>query len=150
MELLLKRAYLPASPTDGYRVLVDRLWPRGLSRQEAKLDEWNKDLAPSTALRQWFGHDPARWKTFGERYLAELRASDACQTFLDKVQQQERVTLVYPRAKGLPRGTDAPGCSPRQAIAPLVAESSPYAYLLQHNRYIRYGYQRRAAAPPRE
>ena len=95
MELLLKRAYLPASPTDGYRVLVDRLWPRGLSRQEAKLDEWNKDLAPSTALRQWFGHDPARWKTFGERYLAELRASDACQTFLDKVQQQERVTLVY-------------------------------------------------------
>ena len=67
MELLLKRAYLPASPTDGYRVLVDRLWPRGLSRQGARLDEWNKDLAPSTELRQWYGHDPARWATFGER-----------------------------------------------------------------------------------
>ena len=58
MELLLKRAYLPASPTDGYRVLVDRLWPRGLSKEEARLDEWNKDLAPSSELRRWFGHDP--------------------------------------------------------------------------------------------
>jgi len=60
MELFLKRAYLPASPTDGYRVLVDRLWPRGLSKEEARLDEWNKDLAPSSELRRWFGHDPTR------------------------------------------------------------------------------------------
>ena len=95
MELLLKRAYLPVSPTDGYRVLVDRLWPRGLSRQDARLDEWNKDLAPSTELRQWYGHDPARWATFSERYLSELRASDACQAFLSRVEQEERVTLVY-------------------------------------------------------
>ena len=60
MELLLKRAYEPAEATDGYRVLVDRLWPRGLSKERAHLDEWAKDLAPSTELRQWFGHDPAR------------------------------------------------------------------------------------------
>nr|WP_311450850.1 DUF488 domain-containing protein [uncultured Porphyromonas sp.] len=95
MELLLKRAYLPASPTDGYRVLVDRLWPRGLSKEEARLDEWNKDLAPSSELRRWFGHDPIRWATFSERYLAEMRASDACQAFLSRVEQEERVTLVY-------------------------------------------------------
>lgn len=95
MELLLKRAYLPASPTDGYRVLVDRLWPRGLSKEDARLDEWNKDLAPSSGLRRWFGHDPARWATFSERYLVELRASDACQAFLSKVMQEERVTLIY-------------------------------------------------------
>ena len=95
MELLLKRAYLPASPTDGYRVLVDRLWPRGLSKEEARLDEWNKDLAPYSELRRWFGHDPTRWATFSERYLAELRASDACQAFLRKVMREERVTLIY-------------------------------------------------------
>ena len=64
MELLLKRAYEPAEATDGYRVLVDRLWPRGLSKERAHLDEWAKDLAPSTELRQWFGHDPARWEEY--------------------------------------------------------------------------------------
>lgn len=124
MELLLKRAYLPASPTDGYRVLVDRLWPRGLSRQDARLDEWNKDLAPSTELRQWYGHDPARWATFGERYLSELRASDACQAFLSRVEQEERVTLVY-------AARDEAHCHPLVLIA--------YLEELRHSADVRSG-----------
>lgn len=95
MELLLKRAYEPALPTDGYRVLVDRLWPRGLSKERAQLDEWAKDLAPSTELRQWFGHDPARWDEFARDYRSELEASTTPQDFLARLGVQERVTLVY-------------------------------------------------------
>lgn len=95
MELLLKRAYEPALPSDGYRVLVDRLWPRGLSKERAQLDEWAKDLAPSTELRQWFGHDPARWDEFARDYRSELEDSTAPQDFLARLGAQERVTLVY-------------------------------------------------------
>ena len=68
----LKRAYEPANSDDGYRVLVDRLWPRGVTKDRACLDLWLKDVAPSTELRQWFSHDPARWVEFRQRYLAEL------------------------------------------------------------------------------
>ncbi len=68
----IKRAYEPADSGDGYRVLVDRLWPRGLSKDKAHLDMWMKDVAPSTELRRWFGHDPARWDEFVRRYRAEL------------------------------------------------------------------------------
>jgi uncharacterized protein YeaO (DUF488 family) len=68
----LKRAYEPASKDDGLRILVERLWPRGVSKQKAKIDLWLKDLAPSTELRQWYGHDPARWPQFRKRYRAEL------------------------------------------------------------------------------
>jgi uncharacterized protein YeaO (DUF488 family) len=68
----LKRAYAPAAADDGARILVDRLWPRGVTRADAKLDEWMKDLAPSAALRTWFGHDPGRWAEFRRRYRAEL------------------------------------------------------------------------------
>jgi uncharacterized protein YeaO (DUF488 family) len=71
----LKRAYLPASPDDGMRVLVDRLWPRGISKARAALAYWNKDVPPTTGLRQWFGHDPARWDEFCTRYRAELKAN---------------------------------------------------------------------------
>ncbi|HEU4630998.1 MAG TPA: DUF488 family protein [Gemmatimonadaceae bacterium] len=71
--LRLKRAYEPAAPSDGYRILVDRLWPRGLSRQKAAIDEWMKEIAPSTELRQWFAHDPEKWPEFQRRYRAELR-----------------------------------------------------------------------------
>jgi len=95
MKIYLKRVYEERSHEDGFRVLADRLWPRGLSKEEARLDEWNKDLAPSSELRRWFGHDPTRWATFSERYLAELRSSDACQAFLNKVMREERVTLIY-------------------------------------------------------
>jgi uncharacterized protein YeaO (DUF488 family) len=64
MDVRLKRAYEPAASADGYRVLIDRLWPRGVSRKRAKLDGWEKDLPPSTELRQWFGHDPSRFEEF--------------------------------------------------------------------------------------
>jgi uncharacterized protein YeaO (DUF488 family) len=72
MELKLKRAYEPPSKDDGCRILVDRLWPRGLRKGEARIDCWLKEIAPSTALRKWFGHDPGRWEEFQRRYFAEL------------------------------------------------------------------------------
>ncbi|AQU86433.1 hypothetical protein B0W47_02045 [Komagataeibacter nataicola] len=71
----VRRVYDPPAPDDGYRVLVDRLWPRGVSKQRADLSLWLKDIAPSTELRQWFGHDPARWDGFQERYIAQLQAN---------------------------------------------------------------------------
>jgi uncharacterized protein YeaO (DUF488 family) len=94
-HLRLKRAYEPAEPADGVRILIDRLWPRGVSKAKAALDDWIKEVAPSTELRKWFGHDPARWAEFQRRYRAELRAqSDA----LDRIRALARsrvVTLVY-------------------------------------------------------
>lgn len=93
----LKRAYEPAADDDGYRVLVDRLWPRGISKAVMKFDCWEKDLAPSTELRKWFGHDPARWQEFHERYLRELD-DPAKRRLLDGLAQQARkgtVTLIY-------------------------------------------------------
>ena len=72
--LQLKRAYEPAAPTDGRRILVDRLWPRGLSKKRVAIDDWMKDLAPSTELRRWFAHDPKKWREFRRRYTRELRA----------------------------------------------------------------------------
>jgi uncharacterized protein YeaO (DUF488 family) len=78
---------------DGRRILVDRLWPRGVSRKA--IDEWARDLAPSTALRQWFGHDPARWPEFQKRYAAELRARADRLAWLAGLARQGRVTLVY-------------------------------------------------------
>ena len=74
MQLLLKRIYDDSGEANGYRVLVDRLWPRGITKERARLDEWLRDLAPSTALRKWFGHDPARWDVFRRKYLDELKA----------------------------------------------------------------------------
>lgn len=74
MKLRLKRAYAAPAAEDGLRVLVDRLWPRGLRKSEACIDLWAKELAPSTELRKWFGHDPARWTEFRQRYQAELEA----------------------------------------------------------------------------
>lgn len=94
-EILLKRVYEEASPNDGYRVLVDRLWPRGVSKEKAHLDEWNKDIAPSTVLREWFHHDPARWDEFCEKYKKELQENNSGPEFLNTVRNQERVTLVY-------------------------------------------------------
>lgn len=71
MTVFLKRAYETPARADGERILVDRLWPRGLAKATAQIDLWLKDVAPSTALRQWFGHDPAKWAGFGQRYRAE-------------------------------------------------------------------------------
>ncbi|MGH4018129.1 MAG: DUF488 domain-containing protein, partial [Pseudonocardiaceae bacterium] len=73
MDMQTKRAYDQPDPADGYRVLVDRMWPRGLSREHAALDEWARDLAPSDELRRWYGHDPQRFEEFRRRYVDELR-----------------------------------------------------------------------------
>lgn len=98
-KLCIKRAYSPAAPTDGYRILVDRLWPRGLSKEKAALDDWMKEVTPSTALRTWFGHDPGKWKEFSEKYKAELdEHKDAVDKLLKVIHQQEKVTLVYAAA----------------------------------------------------
>lgn len=93
----IKRIHEPCEPSDGYRVLVDRLWPRGQTKEGANLDEWLRDIAPSTELRRWFNHEPARWKVFAARYRAELGA-EACIAHLDRLRGLARrgtVTLLY-------------------------------------------------------
>jgi uncharacterized protein YeaO (DUF488 family) len=91
----LKRAYAAPAPADGARVLVDRLWPRGVSRERAALDEWMKEIAPSDALRRWFGHDPARWGEFRRRYAEELRARGSLVEALRARARLGPLTLVY-------------------------------------------------------
>jgi uncharacterized protein YeaO (DUF488 family) len=92
----LKRAYEPAQAQDGYRVLVERLWPRGLRKEDAKLDEWLKDVAPSNALRKWYGHEEERWPEFCERYLKELHSAPHPDLQeLRRRARSNRVTLVY-------------------------------------------------------
>jgi uncharacterized protein YeaO (DUF488 family) len=93
----IKRIYDEPAPEDGRRILVDRIWPRGMSHEEARLSAWLQDLAPSPTLRKWFGHEPDRWPEFRERYLAEL-AGPAAQALLQEltdVAKVETVTLVY-------------------------------------------------------
>jgi uncharacterized protein YeaO (DUF488 family) len=91
----LKRAYEPAAPEDGMRVLIDRLWPRGLRKADAAIDRWMKDIAPSTELRRWFGHDPERWPAFHRRYTEELQQQAAAVDELRKLARGGRVTLVF-------------------------------------------------------
>jgi len=96
-NIRLKRAYEPASPEDGARILVDRLWPRGVAKADAALDGWMKDIAPSAGLRQWFAHDPARWDEFVRRYRAELAAperQDALRDLLRRASLSD-LTLLY-------------------------------------------------------
>jgi uncharacterized protein YeaO (DUF488 family) len=95
VDIRLKRAYEPAAPSDGYRVLVDRLWPRGVSKQDAALDAWEKELAPSTELREWFGHDPSRFAEFRRRYAAELREQRPRLAALRRRARAGTLTLVY-------------------------------------------------------
>lgn len=95
MDIRLKRAYEPASRSDGYRVLVDRLWPRGVSKERAKLDEWDKELAPSAELREWFGHEPNRFAEFRRRYIGELRGDRSRLTELRRRARAGALTLVY-------------------------------------------------------
>jgi uncharacterized protein YeaO (DUF488 family) len=91
----VKRAYEPAEPSDGRRYLVDRLWPRGIKKEDLPLDGWLKDVAPSNELRRWFGHDPARWEGFAQRYYAELEDNPAVRRLLDEGKGPGDVTLVY-------------------------------------------------------
>ena len=91
----LKRAYESPAAGDGKRVLVDRLWPRGVKKTEAAIDYWMKELAPSTELRKWFGHDPARWDEFRRRYAAEIHEHRDELHQLRNLMQRDAVTLVY-------------------------------------------------------
>jgi uncharacterized protein YeaO (DUF488 family) len=94
--LKLRRIYLPPTPSDGYRVLVDRLWPRGLSKSKAHVDLWMKDIGPSNGLRKWFGHDPKRWIAFRARYWRELRRKSQLVLELKKLLKKQRaVTLLF-------------------------------------------------------
>lgn len=95
MDVRVKRAYEPASRNDGHRVLIDRLWPRGVSRERAKLDDWDKELAPSTELRRWFGHEPDRFEEFRRRYIEELRAHRARIRELRGLARRGTLTLVH-------------------------------------------------------
>ena len=90
-----KRAYLPATADDGFRILVERLWPRGLSKQEGALDLWLKEVAPSPELRKWFGHDPRKWEKFCHRYWAELAHKGQEIGLLREKGREQNLTLVY-------------------------------------------------------
>ena len=91
----LKRAYDPPAVSDGTRILIDRLWPRGVKKANAAIDQWSKDISPSTALRKWFGHDPARWPEFQRRYAAEVHEHPEQLTKLRALARRGPITLVF-------------------------------------------------------
>ncbi|HYO45562.1 MAG TPA: DUF488 domain-containing protein [Gemmatimonadota bacterium] len=91
----LKRAYEAPEPEDGFRILVDRLWPRGVSKSSARIDLWLKEIAPSSALRKWFGHDPAKWAEFRDRYFGELDENPEAVATLRERLRRGPATLVY-------------------------------------------------------
>ena len=93
--LTVKRIYEPAAPDDGQRVLVDRIWPRGVRKEDAALTLWLKDIAPSDELRKWFGHEPARWAEFRKRYAVELDGKGEAVNELRGLLRKGRVTLLY-------------------------------------------------------
>ena len=93
--LKLKRVYEPSSPQDGFRVLVERLWPRGITKEQAAVDLWLKEIAPSTELRKWFGHDPAKWPEFRDRYRQELGKAEEALNLLRQRMAHGAVTLVF-------------------------------------------------------
>ena len=94
-NIKLKRAYERPAAADGVRILIDRLWPRGVRKADAAIDQWVKDVAPSTALRKWFGHDPARWQEFRRRYVEELRHHPEQLARLRALAKQGPITLVF-------------------------------------------------------
>ena len=95
MTIRLKRVYEKPDKVDGFRILVDRLWPRGLTKEKAALDLWLKELAPSTELRKWFGHDPKKWKSFRRRYLTELKNREDELGLIKSKAREGTVTLLY-------------------------------------------------------
>jgi uncharacterized protein YeaO (DUF488 family) len=95
MDVRLKRAYEPPAASDGYRVLIDRLWPRGVKRDDARLDEWARELAPTGELREWFGHEPERFAEFRRRYTDELGAQEAKLRELRRRAREGTLTLVF-------------------------------------------------------
>jgi uncharacterized protein YeaO (DUF488 family) len=95
MNIRIKRIYEPAASPDGYRVLVDRLWPRGIKKEEAAIDLWLKEVAPGTELRKWFAHDPQKWEAFKKKYLKELSDNEGLATLLETIHEHKVVTLLY-------------------------------------------------------
>jgi uncharacterized protein YeaO (DUF488 family) len=95
MRLKIKRAYTEADPGDGTRILIDRLWPRGVTKEKARIDIWMRDIAPSSELRKWFGHDPEKWTEFQKRYLDELNNNQEMVDYILDMAKDGPVTLVY-------------------------------------------------------
>jgi len=95
MSLALKRIYEKSDTNDGIRILVDRLWPRGLTKEKANVDIWLKDIAPSTELRKWFHHDPEKWKAFKQKYVSELNNNQEGVRYLKEQIKKGKVTLLY-------------------------------------------------------
>ncbi len=96
MKIMIKRVYEPSVREDGFRILGDRLWPRGLTKQKAKVDLWLKDIAPSTELRKWFAHDHKKWKSFKEKYKRELKnKSDLIDVIMQLEKEKGNITLLY-------------------------------------------------------
>ncbi|MCR8556162.1 DUF488 family protein [Mucilaginibacter sp. BJC16-A38] len=94
-NIAIKRIYEPAAVTDGYRILVDRLWPRGMKKEDAGIDKWMKAIAPSDALRKWYHQDISEWDVFRHKYLLELKENPAVSEFLSLIKDHETVTLLY-------------------------------------------------------
>lgn len=113
----LKRAYEPPAASDGARILIDRLWPRGIKKADAAIDRWLKELAPSTELRRWFGHEVERWPEFGRRYRAELDRQRELVEELRSLARRQRVTLVY--------GAKDEAHNDAVVLAELLAEPAP-------------------------
>jgi uncharacterized protein YeaO (DUF488 family) len=95
MAIHIKRVYEPFAEKDGFRVLTDRLWPRGISKENAQLDLWLKEVAPSAPLRHWFDHDPEKWKEFRKKYLVELKGSEALKDLRTYARQHKTLTLLF-------------------------------------------------------
>jgi uncharacterized protein YeaO (DUF488 family) len=95
MKIAIKRIYEEPARTDGTRILVDRLWPRGVSKEKAQLDLWLKDIAPSNALRKWFAHDPKKWAGFQKKYRAELKDNNDAVAQINKLAKRKNITLLY-------------------------------------------------------
>lgn len=95
LKIKLKRVYDDVANNDGYRLLVDKIWPRGIKKEDAQLDEWNKDIAPSSELRKWFGHDPDRFDEFAQRYKKELKDHKEDLERIIKMAKDKRVCLLY-------------------------------------------------------
>jgi len=95
MTINIKRVYAPYSESDGYRILVDRLWPRGMKKEDARIDKWLKEIAPSTALRKWFNHEQDKWEEFRQKYHDELNASAALNELLADLKKHQTVTFLF-------------------------------------------------------
>ena len=95
MTIKIKRIYEPSEKSDGYRLLVDRLWPRGIKKETAQIDQWLKEISPSTELRKWFNHEPEKWQEFARRYHAELEKSAVLEVLIALIVKHATITLLY-------------------------------------------------------